>query len=112
MKTLTVKFTFTIMPDEFGLYSLPEAAKKWIKDQRGDCLIADVAVMEVLPIEDAPTPGGLTQVRKRTRGPNKANLAAATGLLGIPADPGTTLMAGISHNGAGAEVARGAGEAT
>lgn len=89
MKTLTVKFTFTIMPDEFGLYSLPDEAAQWIKAQRGD-LISELAVMEVLPIEDAPTPGGLTRVRKRTRGPNK------------PKPPA---------NGAGAEVAQGAGEA-
>jgi hypothetical protein len=80
MKTLTVKFTFAIQADEFGLYSLPEAARKWIKDQRGDCLIADLAVMEVLPIEDAPSPGGLVAVRKRTRGPGRKNAAnGATG---------------------------------
>lgn len=91
MKTLTVKFTFTIMPDEFGLYSLHAEAVKWIKAQREDCDLNTVAVMEVLPVEDAPTPGGLTQVRKRTRGPNK------------PKPPA---------NGAGAEVAQGAGEGT
>lgn len=110
MKTLVVKFTFTIMPDEFGLYSLPDEAAQWIKAQRGD-LISELAVMEVLPIEDAPTPGGLTRVRKRTRGPNKPRDPAlsAERRREIARETPVTI---IGANGAGAEVAQGAGEGT
>lgn len=89
MKLLTVRFEFQIEVDVFGLHTLDPKAAAWLRQGMSDAEDLPGVTVTIEPLADLANPGGLTQVRKRTRGPNKAK-------------PGAN----------GAEAAQGAGEGT
>lgn len=76
MKLLTVRFEFQIEVDVFGLHTLDPKAAAWLRQGMSDAEDLPGVTVTIEPLADLANPGGLTQVRKRTRGPNKAKPGA------------------------------------
>lgn len=76
-KILVVKFSFVIEEDEFGLHVLAPEVLSWLRQGMSDAEALPNATVTIEPLADAPSPGGLVAVRKRTRGPNKPKYAGA-----------------------------------
>lgn len=78
-KVLTVRFSFLLEPDEFGLYSAPPGVKEWLREVRDGPVSNDLCTITVEPIADDASPNAPAPAPKRTRGPNKPKVQAPNG---------------------------------